>query len=68
MEEVGEWNCLVKFATKLRTVGSLRLNFAIQPFTKEIPWPSHRLFINGFYRVPNVLREENVVKHDMQHE
>lgn len=66
--EVGELYEVVKFATILGTVHVLRSNFAIQPFSNDLPWTHHRFYVNRLYREPNVLKEENVVEHDTQRE
>lgn len=47
---VGEWFGVVSFDTIVGTVHVLRSNFAIHPFTPELPWSHHRFYINRFYR------------------
>ena len=48
--EGGEWYDIVQFQTLEGVVHVIRSNFAVQQFTKELPWPFHRFYVNKFYR------------------
>jgi len=47
---VGEWYGIEPMQSILGTVHVLRSNFAVAPFTSELPWSHHRFYINRFYR------------------
>jgi len=46
--EVGERFGLVSFQSICGVAHVVRANYAIQPFSKEIPWPYHRFYVNRF--------------------
>ena len=48
--EGGEWYDIVQFQALEGVVHVIRSNFAVQQFTKELPWPFHRFYVNKFYR------------------
>ena len=45
----GERFGLVSFHSLCGVVHIVRANYAIPPFTKEIPWPYHRFYVNRFF-------------------
>lgn len=52
----GEWFGVIPFQSILSTVHIVRANIAVQPFTTELPWTSHRFYINRFFREPGMRR------------
>lgn len=49
----GEWFGLAPIESVEGTVHIVRANMAIHPHTPELPWTSHRFYINRFYREVN---------------
>jgi len=47
---VGDWYGIEPVQSIVGSVHVVRSNFAVSPFTKELPWSHHRFYINRFYR------------------
>ena len=45
----GESYGLVSFKSLCGVVHLVRANYAVKPFTKELPWTQHRFYVNRFY-------------------
>jgi len=46
----GDWYGIEPVQSILGTVHVVRSNFAVSPYTQELPWSHHRFYVNRFYR------------------